>query len=420
MAGERPELGGDRGGSGAGGAGRAAIGKVGRKAASWLAASVTGGTSKGVELGVRVGLMLVPLVVVIVIVLGLAFLGAIAGSPAADASTSCDAPPSPVARVTGSEAKRLAELKPIYVGAANQFQLGTNGWAYLAAINRVETDFGLDLSVSSAGAIGWMQFEPSTFAQYAVNVPGTTTDGGLDPYNPTDAIYAAAHLLQASGAPGDWSRAIFSYNHAGWYVSEVTSLAQGFAQGATPQGSTLPASPSSPSSPSECDTVGTTPGATAKITSSGRALAPASAPPAVKQAIAAGNRIIDSFYSQERNPNMLTSVMSSYDCSGSTDYVLYNAGLNAPQVDVGNGIAGTSSLLMSYGERGQGQWITIYANSGHVFIEVAGIVMNTALYAPVHPTSPSSGPRWQPASTIPAQKAGDKFGGFEPRHPAGL
>ena len=62
----------------------------------------------------------------------------------------------------------------------------------------------------------------------------------------------------------------------------------------------------------------------------------------------------------------------------------------------------------------------MYANSGHAFIAVAGIVMNTAWYAPVNPTVPDSGPRWQPASTIPAQYAGDQYGGFVQRHPDGL
>jgi hypothetical protein len=61
----------------------------------------------------------------------------------------------------------------------------------------------------------------------------------------------------------------------------------------------------------------------------------------------------------------------------------------------------------------------VYANSGHVFIEIAGIVLNTAWYPPVHPTSPASGPRWQPASTIPDQIKGDAYGGFSEHHPAG-
>ena len=79
-----------------------------------------------------------------------------------------------------------------------------------------------------------------------------------------------------------------------------------------------------------------------------------------------------------------------------------------------------STQLGSYGQSGPGAWITVYANSGHAFIAVAGIVMNTAWYAPVEPTVPDSGPRWQPVSTIPAQYTGDQYGGFVQRHPQGL
>ncbi len=66
----------------------------------------------------------------------------------------------------------------------------------LAAINEVETDYGRDLSVSSAGAEGWMQFLPASWAQYGVDANG---DGFKDPYNPADAIFAAARYLRAAG-----------------------------------------------------------------------------------------------------------------------------------------------------------------------------------------------------------------------------
>ena len=84
---------------------------------------------------------------------------------------------------------------------------------------------------------------------------------------------------------------------------------------------------------------------------------------------------------------MLTTVMSSYDCSGSTDFVLYNAGLNAAQVDVGNGIAGDSGMLESYGDPGPGRWITVFASGGHAFIEIAGILLDTSRFGA--PTMPS-------------------------------
>ena len=98
--------------------------------------------------------------------------------------------------------------------------LDPEGPAMLAGINRVETDFGQDLGTSSAGAIGWMQFEPETWEEYG---------RGGDPNNPHDAIFAAARLLKANGAPGDWYKAIFTYNHADWYVEEVEKYAHEYA-----------------------------------------------------------------------------------------------------------------------------------------------------------------------------------------------
>ena len=83
-------------------------------------------------------------------------------------------------------------------------------------------------------------------------------------------------------------------------------------------------------------------------------------------------------------------------------------------------MAGGLQRLEGYGTPGPGKWITVYANSGHAFIAVAGIVLDTAWYAPLQPTTPSSGPRWQPASIIPQQDTNDPYGTFVQRHPTGL
>lgn len=159
-----------------------------------------------------------------------------------------------------------------------------------------------------------------------------------------------------------------------------------------------------------------TPGQTAQIRD-GIATAPADAPGAVKLAIAAGNLLIDKPYRYGGGHGRpLTTVADSYDCSSSTSYVLHAAGLFGAWPE-------DSTQLESYGQPGPGRWITVYANSAHAFIEVAGIVLDTAWYAPVQPTTPGSGPRWQPASIVPAQYAGDEQagnGGFVPRHPQGL
>ena len=88
----------------------------------------------------------------------------------------------------------------------------------LAGINEIETDYGRNLNISSAGAVGWMQFLPSTFKQWGVDANG---DGKKDPFNPVDAIFSAARYLKAAGGDKDIKRGIFAYNHADWYVNSV-------------------------------------------------------------------------------------------------------------------------------------------------------------------------------------------------------
>ncbi len=106
-------------------------------------------------------------------------------------------------------------LIPIYQAAGIEYQIP---WQVLAAINEIETDYGRNLSVSSAGAVGWMQFLPSTWKEWGIDANG---DGVADPYNPVDAIFTAARYLHAAGASTNLSGAIFAYNHAEWYVQSV-------------------------------------------------------------------------------------------------------------------------------------------------------------------------------------------------------
>jgi len=113
-------------------------------------------------------------------------------------------------------------LIPIYNRAAATYGLGPQGPSILASINGIESAFGSNMGPSSAGAVGWMQFMPSTWDMYGVDANG---DGVRDPYNPEDAIFAAARYLNAAGMPGDTYGAIFSYNHADWYVAEVLANA---------------------------------------------------------------------------------------------------------------------------------------------------------------------------------------------------
>src|SRR5205085_7826311 len=95
-------------------------------------------------------------------------------------------------------------MLPIYQAAGIQYDVP---WQILAAINEIETDYGRNLSTSSAGAVGWMQFLPSTWKSWGVDATGS---GYADPYNPVDAIFAAARYLHAAGASKNLSNAIYA------------------------------------------------------------------------------------------------------------------------------------------------------------------------------------------------------------------
>jgi len=115
-------------------------------------------------------------------------------------------------------------LLPIYQACGTQYSIP---WQVLASINRIETAFGTNLNVSTAGAVGWMQFLPSTWKAYGVDA---NNDGRKDPYNPVDAICAAARYLNAAGGQDDLRTAIFAYNHADWYVDEVLLYARQYGK----------------------------------------------------------------------------------------------------------------------------------------------------------------------------------------------
>jgi Transglycosylase SLT domain len=127
---------------------------------------------------------------------------------------------SQISSLTATGDQPPAFLIPIYKAAANRYHVP---WQILAAINWIETDYGQNLSTSSAGAIGWMQFIPGTWQQYAVAADGHSQP---DPYSPQDAIFSTAHYLAANGAAQNLPKAIFAYNHAAWYVADVMWRAQ--------------------------------------------------------------------------------------------------------------------------------------------------------------------------------------------------
>jgi murein DD-endopeptidase MepM/ murein hydrolase activator NlpD len=113
-----------------------------------------------------------------------------------------------------------AQLLGLWQGAGAEYGVP---WQVLAAINKVESNFGRNMGPSSAGAVGWMQFMPATWMEWGVDANG---DGVADPWNASDAIYSAARYLAAAGASTDLYRAVYAYNHADWYVQEVLAIAQ--------------------------------------------------------------------------------------------------------------------------------------------------------------------------------------------------
>lgn len=133
----------------------------------------------------------------------------------------------------------------------------------------------------------------------------------------------------------------------------------------------------------------------------GVAYAPAYAPTDVKKAIWAGNQIRLKPYAVGGGHGRWKD--SAYDCSGSVSYVLHAAGLLKTSMD--------SSEFESWGHRGLGQWITVYTNPGHAFVEIAGIRLDTSREGDPHPAR-GTGPRWRPVMTT--------TGGYLARHPSDL
>jgi hypothetical protein len=138
-----------------------------------------------------------------------------------------------ITTITADQIARLHALpaSPSYMAIYHHAATQCPGlsWSVLAAIGQVESGHGRDTSTSYAGAMGPMQFLPSTFVHYAVD---GDNDGNADIMSAPDAIFTAADYLCANGAgdgPDGLYRAIWHYNHADWYVQMVLTLAQQYA-----------------------------------------------------------------------------------------------------------------------------------------------------------------------------------------------
>ncbi len=150
-----------------------------------------------------------------------------------------------------------------------------------------------------------------------------------------------------------------------------------------------PAASSAPRAPAPVS------GQTAKLGSDGLAAAPAGAPQAVKDAIAAANAISGTPYVWGGGHGSFES--SGYDCSGAVSYALHGGGLISSPLD--------STGLTTWGEPGEGNWITVYGNSGHAYVVIAGLRFDTS-------GTGGSGPRWHADMRDSS--------GFIARHPSGL
>lgn len=116
----------------------------------------------------------------------------------------------------------LSRYRRLYREAAEDYGFGRD-WYVLMAVGKVESNHGENMGPSSAGALGPMQFLPSTWEFAGVDGDG---DGAANVMDPEDAIPAAAKYLADGGAPEDWYAALYTYNHADWYVREVLEVAE--------------------------------------------------------------------------------------------------------------------------------------------------------------------------------------------------
>ena len=262
-------------------------------------------------------------------------------------------------------------LIPIYMEAGARYDVP---WEVLAAINAVETDYGRDLNTSSAGAIGWMQFEPSTWHEYGMAADGVSEP---NPYDPRDAIFSAAKYLAAAGAAHDVAGAVYAYNHASWYVDEVMSRARaiaGHAQFETASERRGEVSVSFATDSRRTPTVRITSGVLSHY----------------DRLIAAANMVsAANFPYLWGGGHEQPARFGPFDCSGTVSYVMQQAGYKVPTTVAGD----ISSWNLP---SGPGQ-VTIFYNNVHTFMRIGDRYFGTSGFA-----RPGGGAGWFDVDRLPA------------------
>jgi hypothetical protein len=409
-----------------------------RTAAGFRTGMVTSGTRPARPPGLPVGLgALVAGAVALGILLSIALstltmltgvggLGAVGGTARSGEET--DGPSAP------AKAEIPTEYLRDYQQAAQRYHLD---WAILAGIGRVECDHGRDPdpsctkegAVNSAGAGGPMQFLAGTWATYGVDGDG---DGSKDRWDPADAIFGAANYLKASGAPSDYRRAIFAYNHAEWYVDEVESWAAKYrGQPAASPGQPVAGGGGAVAgggdigggdggggrvegaSPTPIEFI---PGERAELDPTDGHLAwiPEGAPATVQAMVVAGNELQELPYGTAGHPDPRGA--PSEDCSSAVNYVLYRSGVRPiAEIVRDNPLA---QDYVDWGVPGPGRWVTIYATdtpTPHVFVVIAGLRLDTSHDGTDEgPNRGEDGPRWRILDHIPT------WAHWSVRHPPGL
>jgi Transglycosylase SLT domain len=262
----------------------------------------------------------------------------------------------------GGTAQIPTEYLPWLNRAVARYRLGPRGFSILAAVHKVESDFGRSTSpgvtsgTNSAGAAGPGQFLAGTWSQYGVDADG---DRQRDVYSVPDSIFGSANYLASSGAPGDWYSALFAYNHADWYVQMVFRTADAFRGRCV----TLPAIPPVPGQmPSNA--VDRLAYIARWIESQrfhycwGGGHAPTPGPSEGTYCWTAQEQMV------------YGSSTRGLDCSGAVRWLLVLAGYSDP-----GGLA-SDSLGGAY-PPGPGRRVTIWSNPAHVFITIDGVDWGT-------------------------------------------